>query len=103
MGGTAEEFLPLHNWMDESKMLTADFRHRALRHHSHDIFMLVIWTGKFFRSLGVTEVVVPVVHRRGPAARVAHINSQAERAAGRRLWTHPGEYRADAHCMFPPI
>ncbi len=39
-GGTPEEFLPIHNWMDESKMLTADFRHRVLRHHSHGIFML---------------------------------------------------------------
>jgi hypothetical protein len=39
-GGTAEDFLPLHNWFDESKMITADFRHRALRHHAEGIFML---------------------------------------------------------------
>jgi hypothetical protein len=31
-GGTAEEFLPLHQWFDESKAITADFRHRGLRH-----------------------------------------------------------------------
>jgi hypothetical protein len=48
-GGTAEEFLPLHNWFDESKAITADFRHRVLRHHAEGIFMLVIWTSK--RSL----------------------------------------------------
>jgi hypothetical protein len=38
-GGTADDYLPLHAWFDESKMLTADFRHRALRHHSEGIFM----------------------------------------------------------------
>ena len=32
-GGTAEDYLPLHQWFDEpSKLITADFRHRALRH-----------------------------------------------------------------------
>ncbi|MEK8121628.1 hypothetical protein WOB59_00465 [Methylocystis sp. IM4] len=39
-GGTAEDFLPLHAWMDESKMLEADFRHRVLRHHAEGIFMM---------------------------------------------------------------
>ena len=38
-GGTAEDFLPLHSWFDESKMISSDFRHRALRHHAEGIFM----------------------------------------------------------------
>src|SRR3546814_20245219 len=38
-GGTAEDYLPLHQWFDESKAITADFRHRALRHHADGIFM----------------------------------------------------------------
>src|SRR3546814_15671749 len=29
-----------HQWFDESKAITADFRHRALRHHAEGIFML---------------------------------------------------------------
>src|SRR3546814_11263263 len=33
-GGTAEDYLPLHQWFDESKAITADFRHRALRPHA---------------------------------------------------------------------
>jgi hypothetical protein len=37
-GGTAADFLPLHSWFDESKMISADFRHRALRHHAEGIF-----------------------------------------------------------------
>jgi hypothetical protein len=44
--------------------------------------MLVIWTGKPALMFASTEVVVPVVHRRGPAVRVARIDAQAERTAG---------------------
>jgi hypothetical protein len=39
-GGTADDFLPLHTRFDESKLITADFRHRALRHHAEGVFML---------------------------------------------------------------
>src|SRR3546814_17104619 len=39
-GGTAEDYLPLHQWFDESKAITADFRQRSLRHHAEGIFML---------------------------------------------------------------
>src|SRR3546814_6676742 len=38
--GIAEDYLPLHQWFDESKAITADFRHRALHHHAEGIFML---------------------------------------------------------------
>ena len=39
-GGEPEEYLQLHQWLDGSKAHTADFRHRALRHHCEGIFML---------------------------------------------------------------
>jgi hypothetical protein len=38
-GGKAEDYLPIHNWFDESKTFLADFRHRALRHHAEGIFL----------------------------------------------------------------
>jgi hypothetical protein len=38
-GGRAEDYLPIHNWFDESKALLGDFRHRALRHHAEGIFL----------------------------------------------------------------
>jgi hypothetical protein len=38
-GGVAEDYIRIHNWFDESKKITADFRHRALRHHAEGIFM----------------------------------------------------------------
>lgn len=37
-GGQPEDYLPIHNWFDASKAHYADFRHRALRHHSEGIF-----------------------------------------------------------------
>ena len=39
-GGESEDFIRLHEWLDASKSHMADFRHRALRHHSEGIFML---------------------------------------------------------------
>ncbi len=69
-GGSVFDYLPLHSWFD------------------------LMWTGKSFFSRYSAEVVVPVVHRRGPAVRVARIDAQAERTAGRCLWTHRGEHRA---------
>jgi hypothetical protein len=37
-GGSVEDYLAIHEWFDESKAHMADFRHRALRHHSEGIF-----------------------------------------------------------------
>lgn len=37
-GGSPEDYLEIHKWFDQSKEHMADFRHRALRHHSEGIF-----------------------------------------------------------------
>jgi len=37
-GGKPEDYLKLHNWFDQSKEHYADFRHRALRHHTLGIY-----------------------------------------------------------------
>ena len=46
-GGTVDDFIAVHAWFDQSKEITADFRHRALRHHAEGTFMAVTWTGKY--------------------------------------------------------
>jgi hypothetical protein len=38
-GGAVEDYLPIHDFFDASKQIIADFRHRALRHHSAGIFL----------------------------------------------------------------
>ena len=57
-GGEPEDYQKIHDWFDESKAHMADFRHRALRHHTEGIFMAE-------RIFGVTIVnsagrIVPV-------------------------------------------
>lgn len=37
-GGKPEDYLAIHDWLDASKEHFADYRHRALRHHSQGIF-----------------------------------------------------------------
>jgi hypothetical protein len=39
-GGEPHEYLALHQFLDASKSHLADFRHRALRHHSEGIYLL---------------------------------------------------------------
>ena len=38
-GGQPEDYQQIHDWFDGSKMMFADYRHRALRHHAEGIFM----------------------------------------------------------------
>jgi hypothetical protein len=38
-GGSVSDYLPIHTWFDESKAMLADYRHRALRHHTEGIFL----------------------------------------------------------------
>lgn len=37
-GGSVDDYLPIHNWYDETKKHYPDMRHRSLRHHSEGIF-----------------------------------------------------------------
>jgi hypothetical protein len=37
-GGTPSDYQAIHDWLDASKSILADFRHRALRHHAEGCF-----------------------------------------------------------------
>jgi hypothetical protein len=37
-GGVPEDYIEIHSWFDRSKRSFADFRHRALYHHTEGIF-----------------------------------------------------------------
>ena len=62
-GGDVDDYLRIHAWFDESKAITADFRHRSLRHHAEGIFMaerifgsrLTLSTGKIIPVRWVGE------------------------------------------------
>lgn len=38
-GGEIEDYLPIHNWFDQTKAYVADARHRMLLHNSFGIFL----------------------------------------------------------------
>src|SRR3546814_10131186 len=57
-GGTVDDYLPLHQWFDQSKPILADPRHRALRHHAEGIFLLETLFGQTL--VNANGPVVPV-------------------------------------------
>jgi hypothetical protein len=75
-GGRPDDYLPLHQWFDQSKAILADPRHRALRHHAEGIFMLVTWTCKraFSRPLMRNRPTAALTRKAGggrPVPRIA--------------------------------
>ena len=36
-GGTINDYMPIHNWMDQTKLHVADLRHRVVLHNSFGI------------------------------------------------------------------
>ena len=57
----AEDYLPVHNWFDESKAFLPDLRHRALRHHAEGIFLCERLLGVTLRNSNGREVPVRLV------------------------------------------
>jgi hypothetical protein len=51
-GGQADDYLPIHNWIDASKAHYAEFRHRFLRHHEYGVREMAEQFGKFTNSDG---------------------------------------------------
>lgn len=60
-GGSPEDYLPVHNWFDESKAFVPDMRHRALRHHSEGIFLCEKILGTTLKNSDGRDVPVRLV------------------------------------------
>jgi hypothetical protein len=48
--GELQDYLAVHRWFDESKTITCDFRHPALRHYAERIAMSIQIFGPFVRT-----------------------------------------------------
>jgi hypothetical protein len=77
-GGKPEDYLPLHNWFDESKAHIADFRHRALRHHSEGIFMLERFFGVTITNSDGRQVPVRLIGEQHVLEDLGYIPSFAD-------------------------
>ena len=51
-GGRPEDYLAVHDFLDGSKLIVADFRHRALRHHAEGCFAAEALLGPVVRLAG---------------------------------------------------
>ena len=87
-GGTAEDYLAIHNWFDESKKIVCDFRHRALRHHAEGISMCVQIFGPVPKISTGREVPVRWIGEQHVLEDFGHIPSFADwvRAIQRQPW-----------------
>ena len=65
-GGAVEDYIRIHNWFDGSKMITADFRHRALRHHAEGIFMAETLFGSRLQIHGLRSAISRALPSRRP-------------------------------------
>jgi hypothetical protein len=60
-GGSAEDYVAIHSWFDESKAHFPDLRHRALRHHAEGIFLCERIFGVTVRTSAGREVPVRLI------------------------------------------
>jgi hypothetical protein len=44
-GGIPEDYIDLHQWFDETKQLTGNWTHRALRHHAQGVEQSILVFG----------------------------------------------------------
>lgn len=60
-GGVIEDYIEIHNWFDETKALTGNWTHRAMRHHSAGIAWCVEKFGDYFTNSNNRIVPVKVI------------------------------------------
>ena len=78
-GGTPEDYLPVHDWLDGSKLILADFRHRALRHHAEGCFAAEALFGTTLTNAAGVAVPVRLIAER-------HIREDLGRVPGFADW-----------------
>jgi len=60
-GGSPDDYVAIHDFLDETKIAYCDFRHRALRHHSFGVFECERVFGKYIVNSAGKKVPVRYV------------------------------------------
>ena len=60
-GGIPADYQAVHDWIDGSKQIIADFRHRALRHHAEGCFAAEALFGTTLTNSAGREIPVRLV------------------------------------------
>lgn len=74
-GGTPEDYLPVHKFLDSSKLILADFRHRSLLHHSAGCFLAEMVIGNTIRNASGRVVPVRIIAEQHIAEDIGFIPS----------------------------
>ena len=92
-GGSARDYLHLHQWFDKSKEIIADPRHRALRHHAEGIFMLESLFGTTIVNSSGREVPIRLIGEQHVIEDLGYIPSFADwaRLIEPRAWMMRGQ------------
>lgn len=87
-GGTAQDYLHIHEWFDGSKAIICDYRHRALRHHAEGIALAVQLFGPVVRISTGREVPVRWIGEQHVREDFGHIPSFVDwcRAIQHQRW-----------------
>jgi len=85
--GAVEDYIDIHSWFDESKRISVDPRHRALRHHTEGIFQCEEIFGKTI--INSDDKTVPV-----RAIGEQHVLEDLGRVPSFRDWMAVMEYKS---------
>ena len=77
-GGQPDDYIAIHSWLDRSKEIVADFRHRALRHHAEGCFAAEALFGVTLTNSDGREVPVRLIAEQHIAEDLGHIPSFAD-------------------------
>jgi hypothetical protein len=103
-GGKPEDYQAIHDWFDESKSHMADFRHRALRHHSEGIFMAERIFGHTITNSAGREVMVRYIgeqHVQEDLGRIPSINDWFRHIAV-QSWMYGNRKSLEKELLEPP-
>lgn len=87
-GGKPEDYQAVHDWLDGSKLIIADFRHRALRHHAEGCFAAEALFGTAIANTAERLVPVRLIAERHIVEDLGRIPSFADwvRCIGPEPW-----------------
>jgi hypothetical protein len=84
-GGTPEDYLPIHRWLNQCKADLADNRHRAILHNARGIHLAVDVIGDFVTNSANRRVFVKEIGEQHVVEDLGFIPSLSECLAGLKL------------------
>lgn len=63
-GGDPDDYIEVHNWLDETKQFTGDWTHRALRHHAAGIQWAIERFGHYLNNVNGKPVPMKMIAER---------------------------------------